>query len=60
MNGHLAQKCPNKTTSPGVGNQSRPQGQQKYANGKVNHVTTEEAQDVVLVLWKLTPCNNFI
>jgi hypothetical protein len=33
------------------GGQSRPQGQQNYTYGKVNHMTTEEAQqaqDVVL------------
>jgi hypothetical protein len=51
MNGHLTQQCPNKLSAHGAGGQSRPQGQQNYTNGKVNHVTTEEAQqaqDVVL------------
>jgi hypothetical protein len=51
MNGHLARQCPNKPSSPGAGGQSRPQGHQNYTYGKVNHVTTEEAQqdqDVVL------------
>jgi hypothetical protein len=51
MNGHLARQCPNKPSAPGAGGQSRPQGQQNYTYGKVNHVTTEEAQhaqDVVL------------
>jgi hypothetical protein len=51
MNGHLARQCPNKMSATGAGGQSRPQGQQNYTYGKVNHVTTEEAQqtqDVVL------------
>jgi hypothetical protein len=44
MNGHLTRQCPNKLSAPGAGGQSRPQGQQNYTYGKVNHVTTEEAQ----------------
>jgi hypothetical protein len=51
MNGHLTRQCPNKSSAPGAGGQSRPQGQQNYTYSKVNHVTTEEAQqaqDVVL------------
>jgi hypothetical protein len=51
MNGHLTRQCPNKPSAPRAGGQSRPQGQQNYTYGKVNHVTTEEAQqaqDVVL------------
>jgi hypothetical protein len=44
MNGHLAQQCPNKLPTPRSGNQSRPQGQQNYTYGKVNHLTTKEAQ----------------
>jgi hypothetical protein len=51
MNGHLARQCPNKPSAPGARGQSEPQGQQNYTYGKVNHVTTEEAQharDVVL------------
>jgi hypothetical protein len=42
---------PNKLSATRAGSQSRPQGQQNYTYGKVNHVTTEEtqqAQDVVL------------
>jgi hypothetical protein len=38
-------------SATGVGSQSRPQEQQNYTYGKINHVTTEEAQqaqDVVL------------
>jgi hypothetical protein len=51
MNGHLARQCPSKPSGPRAGGQSQPQGQQNYTYGKVNHVTTEEAQqaqDVVL------------
>jgi hypothetical protein len=51
MNGHLTRQCPNKLSAPGAGGQSRPQGQQNYTYSKVNHVTTEEAQqaqDIVL------------
>jgi hypothetical protein len=51
MNGHLARLCTNKLSAPEAGGQSQPQGQQNYTYGKVNHVTTLEAQhaqDVVL------------
>jgi hypothetical protein len=51
MSGHLTRQCPNKPSTTGAGSQLRPQGQQNYTYGKVNHVTTEEAQqaqDVVL------------
>jgi hypothetical protein len=51
MSGHLARQCPNKPSATGAGSQLRPQGQQNYTYGKVNHVSTEEAQqaqDVVL------------
>jgi hypothetical protein len=51
MNGHLTRQCPNKLSATGAGSQLRPQGPQNYTYGKVNHVTTEEAQhaqDVVL------------
>jgi hypothetical protein len=51
MNGHLARQCLNKSSAHGAGGQSRPQGQQNYTYGKINHVATEEAQqaqDVVL------------
>jgi hypothetical protein len=51
MSGHLARQCPNKPSATGAGSQLRPQGQQNYTYIKVNHVTTEEAQqaqDVVL------------
>jgi hypothetical protein len=39
------------STTAGVGNQVNPQGQQNFMHGKVNHMTSEEAQqapDVVL------------
>jgi hypothetical protein len=51
MSGHLAKQYPNKSSATGTGSQLRPQGQQNYTYGKVNHVYTEEAQqaqDVVL------------
>jgi hypothetical protein len=51
MSGHLARQCPTKPFATGKGSQLRPQGQQNYTYGKVNHVSTEEAQqaqDVVL------------
>jgi hypothetical protein len=51
MNGHLARQCPHKLSATGAGSQSRPQEQQNYTYGKINHVTTDEAQqaqDIVL------------
>jgi hypothetical protein len=51
MTGHFAKKCPNKQSISTTGNQSWPQAQQNYMHGKVNHVTSEEAQqaqDVIL------------
>jgi hypothetical protein len=51
ISGHLTRECPNKPSATGAGSQSRPQGQQNYTYDKVNHVTTEEAQqaqDIVL------------
>jgi hypothetical protein len=51
MNGHLARQCPNKLSAPGARGQSRPQGQQNYTYGKINHVTTkkaQQAQEIVL------------
>jgi hypothetical protein len=44
MMGHFARKCPNKQSASAAGNQSRPQTQPNYMYGKVNHVTSEEAQ----------------
>jgi hypothetical protein len=54
MSGHLTRQCPNKLSATGAGSQSRPQGQQNDTYGKVNHMTTEEAQqaqDVVLSMF---------
>jgi hypothetical protein len=51
MTDHFAKKCPNKQSVSTIGNQSWPQAQQNYMYGKVNHVTSEEAQqaqDVIL------------
>jgi hypothetical protein len=50
MSGHLARQCPNKSSATGAGSQLRPQGQQNYTYGKVNHVSTEEAQQAQDVL----------
>jgi hypothetical protein len=44
MTGHFAKKCPNKQSVSATGNQSWPQAQQNYIYGRVNHVTSEEAQ----------------
>jgi hypothetical protein len=44
MTGHFAKKCRNKQSISATGNQSWPQAQQNYMYGKVNHVTSEEAQ----------------
>jgi hypothetical protein len=51
LTGHFAWQCPTRTTIPGAGNPVKPQGQQNLMRGKVNHMTSEEAQqapDVVL------------
>jgi hypothetical protein len=51
LTGHFAWQCPTWTTTPGAGNQVKPQGQQNFMHGRVNHMTSEEAQpapDVVL------------
>jgi hypothetical protein len=44
MTCHFAKKCPNKQSVSATGKQSRPQAQQNYMYSKVNHVTSEEAQ----------------
>jgi hypothetical protein len=44
MKGHFAKKCPNKQYVSAIGNQSWPQAQHNYMYGKVNHVTSVEAQ----------------
>jgi hypothetical protein len=50
MTGYFARKCPNKQSASATGNQSRPQAQQNYMYGKVNHVTNEEAQQAQYVI----------
>jgi hypothetical protein len=40
MSGHLARHCPTKPSATGTGSQLRPQGQQNYTYGKVNHVVS--------------------
>jgi hypothetical protein len=49
--GHFAWQCPTRSTTPGAGNQVKPEGQQNFMLGWVNHMTSEEVQqapDVVL------------
>jgi hypothetical protein len=51
LTGHFAWQCPTRSTTPGTGNQVKPQGQQNFMHGRVNHMTSDEAQqalDVVL------------
>jgi hypothetical protein len=55
--GHLARHCPTKPSATGTGGQLQPQGQQNYTYGKVNHVSTEEAQqaqDVALGMFPIS------
>jgi hypothetical protein len=52
--GHFAWQCPTRCTTPGAGNQAKPQGQQNFMYGRVNHMTSDEAQqaqDVVLSMF---------
>jgi hypothetical protein len=44
LTGHFAWQCPTRTTTPGAGNQVKPQGQQNFMRGRVNRMTSEEAQ----------------
>jgi hypothetical protein len=49
--GHFAWQCLTRSTTTGAGNQAKPQGQQNFMHGRVNHMTSEKAQqapDVVL------------
>jgi hypothetical protein len=51
LTGHFTWQCPTRSTAPGAGNQAKPQGQQNFMFGRVNHMTSEEAQqaqDIVL------------
>jgi hypothetical protein len=48
---HFAWQCPTRHAAPRTGNQVKPQGQQNFMYGKVNQMTSDEAQqaqDVVL------------
>jgi hypothetical protein len=47
----FAWQCPTRPAATGVGNQAKPQGQQNFMHRRVNHITSDEAQqaqDVVL------------
>jgi hypothetical protein len=44
LTGHFAWQCPTRSTTPRAGNQVKPQGQQNFMHGRVNHMTSEEAQ----------------
>jgi hypothetical protein len=51
LTSHFAWQCPTKSTTPGIGIQVKPQGQRNFMHGKVNHMTSDEAQqapDIVL------------
>ena len=55
--GHFASRCPYKKRAPAAGgapqavpNRNATQGPQQYAYGKVNHVTTEDAQEAAEVV----------
>jgi hypothetical protein len=51
LTGHFAWQCPTRSTAPGAGNQAKPRGQQNFMYGRVNHMTSDEAQqaqDIVL------------
>jgi hypothetical protein len=59
MTGHFARKCPNKQSTSATGNQSRTQVQQNYMYGKVNQVTSEEAQQTQdVILGMFVPSSN--
>jgi hypothetical protein len=51
LTGHFTWQCPTRSTAPGAGNQAKPQGQQNFMYARVNHMTSDkaqQAQDVVL------------
>jgi hypothetical protein len=51
LTGHFAWQCSTRSTTPEVGNQVKPQGQQNFMDGRVNHMTNDEVQqapDIVL------------
>jgi hypothetical protein len=48
---HFAWQCQTRPAAPVAGNQAKPQGQQNFMYGRVNHMASDEAQqaqDVVL------------
>jgi hypothetical protein len=50
LTGHFAWQCPTRQSVPGAGNQSKPQGQQNFMYNKVNHMTSDEAQQAQAVV----------
>jgi hypothetical protein len=53
LTGHFAWQCPTRSTTAGAGNQVKPLGQQNFMHSRINHMTSEEAQqapDVVLAM----------
>jgi hypothetical protein len=51
LTGHFAWQCPTRQVVPRAGNQNKQQRKQNFMYGKVNHMTSDEAQqaqDVVL------------
>jgi hypothetical protein len=51
LTGHFVWQCPTRQVVPRARNQNKPQGQQNFMNGKVKHMTSDEAQqaqDVIL------------
>jgi hypothetical protein len=51
LTGHFAWQCPTRSTAPGAENQAKLEGQQDFMYGRVNHMSSDEAQqaqDVVL------------
>jgi hypothetical protein len=47
---HFAWQCPTRSTTPGAKNQVKPQGQQNFMHGRVNHMTSDEAQQASSVV----------
>jgi hypothetical protein len=57
LTGHFAWQCPTRPAAPGAGNQAKPQGQQNFMYGRVNDMTSDEAQqaqDVVLGMFLIS------
>jgi hypothetical protein len=44
LTSHFAWQCPTRPTAPGAGNQAKPQGQQNFMYDRVNHMTSDDAQ----------------